>query len=48
MEMRKHITENDEVKPTTYRQEDVVIHVKCLKCGTMNSRVEEIKMVSEV
>ena len=40
--------ENERLKPTTYRQEDLVVHIKCPKCGVMNSRVKEIRVFVQV
>ncbi len=48
MELADHVTEDAEIKPTTYRQEDLVVHIKCPKCGTMNTRVKETKIIAQV
>ena len=47
-ERGERIKENSPIKPSTQRQEDTVIHIKCPKCGTMNSRVKEIQVIIEV
>lgn len=47
-ELESVSSEDALLKPTTYRQEDLVVHIKCPKCGTMNSRVKEITVKVEV
>lgn len=42
------VKENSTISPTEQRQEDTVVHIRCPKCKTMNSRVKSIEVIIEM